>query len=413
MCLTRQKPLKDEDGKDMFLGSGELKHSTGVYVGGSRIPYTCEKVMRLYLDAAQPGKKNVLLLDITSPRVHVDGNVKVKAKLVQRYLKQKQDVDITVVIRVAGGIFQRLPGGEQELCDKGLTICEVLDSIRENFQGPIFVFGFALMKRGISYRSTTDVPNYIVLNMGGGHTIENYVQSVGRATFVGKNLLEENGHSHVTALMPTADWNMVKAWQKYILEFDRRVSLGERVLDAMSGAKEALPEYADYLQFTTRRTGVRSKHKPGAFDLVHRPRFHASTQLAKSDEDRVEWYAENANQDCHRVLKVCKDLWEKTSLEFYIDDIVEAFNDTYRKREDVKSMSKTRALTHIKQILKDRLLTQKLGEKCKRYSLDRVVNRCNTFLLKVSDLRRSRIPIKMEDFDLETDEHSFATNACV
>lgn len=91
------------------------------------------------------------------------------------------------------------------------------------------------MRRGISYRSSSDVPTHIALHMGQGyvltawnrlfvfhyltysfhrphhsHHIENIVQAVGRATFIGKGLLHQNGHEHVKALMTREDWKMVR-----------------------------------------------------------------------------------------------------------------------------------------------------------------------------------------------------------
>ena len=61
-----QRALQTEKGDSIFLQQGDLKHNNGVKFAGSYIPFTNTKVMMACDDALLEGKKNVLLLDITS-----------------------------------------------------------------------------------------------------------------------------------------------------------------------------------------------------------------------------------------------------------------------------------------------------------------------------------------------------------
>jgi len=448
------------------LSQGELKHNQGVTIGASSksiIPFTSDKVIQLYHDAADGSKENVLLLDITNTRVNAPGNIYIKAKLTQEYLKRERDADVAVVCIDGRGMKYRLPGQGWVECDKGTTVCETLGTIEgsalsqdaadenatdtmsveglvesvsdnaedtkadkapaesvsdnaddtvpdmvesvgdnaddtetdkaagEIFKWPIFVFGFAKMRRGISYRSSRLVPTHLVLHMGSGHHIENVVQTTGRGTFNGKTLLRDNGHSHVTVLMTNGDWDMVQAHQKYIAEVHKRVKLGTPVLEAMAGAEEALPDYANYLQHTPRRTGLRPKHKPSSFDSMHDPAFKATNKLTEGLNERAKVYAAEENVECFRVLKICHELWHKKKDEFMAEDIVEAFNDDYRDRHDVKPLTKTRCLKQLRDfITKDKLVSEKPSEKkgSKRFSLDKGINeRTCTFIKRVRELR--------------------------
>lgn len=270
-------------------------------------------------------------------------------------------------------------------------MCEVINLIDETgFKGAIFMFGFALMKRSISFRGSKRVPTHIILHMGLGHNIENVVQAAGRGTFIGKHILLENGHSHVTALMPSGDWDMCVAHQKYVHEVHERVVKGEPIRAAMQGAIKALPQYADYTRHTNRRTGMRKKGKPKAFDSMHNPIFD-SPVLTEGEEANVKWYAAEENTECYRVAETCSRLWSNSAVEFEAETITEAFNDTYRS--DHAKISNTKVKRHIKtNLLKDNLISQKPGEKkhTQRYSLERTERRLNALLLKVRDVHLER-----------------------
>lgn len=128
--VCAQKPFKNKDGSDVFLEQGMLSYKAGVRFKNNEIPFTNEDIMELYKDAAF-SKKNILL-DMTCNRVNVEGNVKQKAELVQRYIKA-EGAGIAVVLNIGAGIRFRLPDtpeGQWINCGNGLKISEVLDSIR-------------------------------------------------------------------------------------------------------------------------------------------------------------------------------------------------------------------------------------------------------------------------------------------
>lgn len=221
--LEDLKPLK-VNGEEVFLEQNDLKHSVGVAIKksggviedeneeeddddddfeiigidtetrqqGGAIPYADRKVMKLYLDALKQveGRKGVLLLDCTSPRVSADGNVREKAESVQTWCKDKQKCDVVVITFTGSGIATRVSGGQWKYLGKSKEIGEVIQEVDDDkemgLEMPIFIFGFSKLRRGISYRSDFRVPTHFVVSLGRGHNAMNVIQAMGRATFNGK-----------------------------------------------------------------------------------------------------------------------------------------------------------------------------------------------------------------------------------
>jgi len=251
------------------------------------------------------------------------------------------------------------------------------------------------MRRGISYRSNTDVPTHILMQMGKGHNIENAVQTLGRATFIGRSLLKANGFTHVKALVTEEDFNMIQGYQRYVRVVDKRVSLGENVFDAMSGSREEHPADANYLQWTDRRTGMLAKSKPNSLDSFHNPCFADSgVRLTSQDKERIQWYANDKNQECYRTAKICRELWDKASVQFDTNDIVAGYNDHYCQREDVQAITKDRVNKHMRAIKNDRLFKESpclLDKTTHRYEVKQFqLDRMHGFLLKIHLLRKKR-----------------------
>lgn len=170
----------------------------------------------------------------------------------------------------------------------------------------------------------------------------------------------------------------------------------------MKGAKRCLPDCANYLQHTQRRTGLRAKGKPNSFDEKHKPSFEAPTLLADDDEYKmITWYADRTNTACYRVACICYDL-AKDKSEFEVEDIVDAYNDLYRDDQD--RITKTRVRTFLqKHIEKDRLLYSIPGERknTKRYCLGRFGNRLANVLSNAREMRQ----------EYGSDEWTAASNA--
>ena len=158
----------------------------------------------LLSNPASPNKKGVLILDISCPYVTVEGkNLKTKASAIQE-LYRRQGVDIVVITFSGKGISIKLPNEEwDETYGKTSLIGTVLNEIDSKYglETPVAIFGYTKMCRGISFRSNKRVPSHLLLALGRGHNISTIVQSLGRATFNGKTVLNQNGFESVTVLM--------------------------------------------------------------------------------------------------------------------------------------------------------------------------------------------------------------------
>ena len=298
----------------------------------------------------------------------------------------------------SGNVFAPDANGESESSNPmvsseeytaGIRVYAGDDTKNKGFSGPIFVFGYSLMRRSISYRGTYDVPTHILLQMGGGHNIENVVQALGRATFIGRELLNKNGFDHVKVLMTKNDFNMARCYQNFVKEVDKRARRGQKVFDAINGTVEELPDEANFLQWTVRRTGMRSKNKPRSFDSMLNPRFENPTS-SDIDGDLAKFFADNSNQECYRTAKTCNMLWLKQDAEFETDDIVDAFNDRYKSRHDVDSISKTSVKKHMKAIKRYEIIMEMPmpSSSDMRYSLARHSGRLANILYLAHKLRK-------------------------
>lgn len=85
---------------------------------------------------------------------------------------------------------------------------------------PIACFGYRMMSRGESFVTDQRVPTHLIVKMGNMIGIDKFVQTCGRATFLRKNLLDDNGWGgKVTTLLTEDDYKLVQAYPdllKYI-----------------------------------------------------------------------------------------------------------------------------------------------------------------------------------------------------
>jgi hypothetical protein len=88
----------------------------------------------------------------------------------------------------------------------------------------------------------------MVLALGRGHNISNVVQALGRATFNGKDVLNENGFQNVTVLMTRSDLTMCINHQKFVNFVARQVLQGDTFATAVTGFNEKVPDSANFLQ---------------------------------------------------------------------------------------------------------------------------------------------------------------------
>ena len=73
------------------------------------------------------------------------------------------------------------------------TFEDLLNELEPKMQGaPVAVFGYSQMIRGDSFRSDWRVPTHIVQQLSNAMSVDRMVQSAGRASFIGKELLDIN-----------------------------------------------------------------------------------------------------------------------------------------------------------------------------------------------------------------------------
>ena len=257
--IESTKPLKDESGDNVFLDIGEINVNTEI----DSIPYANEKVMALYDDALSNeggNKKGILLLDVTNPRVTVDGNVFVKAKRVQHFYRKRKK-DLIVIAFVGRGISVKFPGKDWEHEKwKTALIGEVIKDIDEDkeygLDMPVFIFGFTKMRRGISFRSDLRVPTHMAMMLSRGHNLSTVIQTLGRATFNGKDTLQMNGFNYVTILTTQMDYEIGISVQYYIDEVSFRMKNGESFKDALTGSNKEHSDAANWVDKSFRKTGA-------------------------------------------------------------------------------------------------------------------------------------------------------------
>lgn len=294
--IESTKPLADENGDNLFLDIGEINKRTAIH----DIPYANEKVMALYNDAlSNEGgcKKGILLLDVTNPRVNVDLNVYDKAERVQDYYKEKQK-DIIVIAFVGRGISVKFPGKDWEH-EKWRTalIGKVIKNIDEDkeygLDMPVFIFGFSKMRRGISFRSDRRVPTHMTMMLSRGHNLSTVIQTLGRATFNGKDTLQTNGFQHVTILTTQMDYEIGISVQCYLDEVSSRVKSGESFKDALTGSNKEHSDAANWVDKSFRKTGALKTTK---HEYRNRVIFEERTELNENEKKIKEklWDAKDA-----------------------------------------------------------------------------------------------------------------------
>jgi hypothetical protein len=332
--IEQMKHLKAANGDTVLLEHSDLSYNNGYIFreGAHEIPYTNKAVKMLYDDALtndNQQKKGILVLDCTDSRVTAGGNVYEKARLVQD-MYHAEGKEIVIVVYVGKGLSRRCAGGGAwEEFDSGVLVGEVLESIDDEYglDMPVFVFGFSKMRRGISFRSNRRVPTHFVMILGMGNSNESVMQTLGRATFRGKEALKKNGLDHVTILMPKTDFVMSVAYQRFILEIQARINKGESLDNAMSGATSKLPDAANFKRHSPRKVGQWPRKQLN--DLVSHDAFEEADEVAPGEADKIAKYWENAT--AQRVLRSLRRLTRsREHMSFATMDIAEAYNDQFR-----------------------------------------------------------------------------------
>jgi len=355
-------PTYDEQGPDKLFAEDEsVDRFCSDAKKGTTIPCADAKVKLLYdtaLATQDENAKGILVLDCTLSRVNVEGNKFQKAARLQELYRHKGK-DIIVIVYTGRGVSYRLPGQRTGFsCARKRKIGDVMEKIDASanygLDMPIFVFGYSKMRRVISYRSSLRVPTHIVMYLGMGHSVENFIQALGRATFNGKSVLEQNGHSHVTYLMPGHDANIAPAYDSFVKEIHRRCMNGDSLNQAMSGANGKLPDKTNYLRLTNRKTGQRPKRD----DIG---RYHDRDSFEEPPEELDVTEKQRKDKYWHNLVaqRILRILCDDKKNDYSTEDIRDAYNDRYRDDSENASLSKTRA-NKILTALKNDALVRKI-----------------------------------------------------
>ncbi len=95
----------------------------------------------------------------------------------------------------------------------------------------------------------------MILSLGSGFDASSVVHTLGRATFKGRSVLQDNKFDHVTVLMPANDFTLARKMQEYLNDLIRRSIRGDKFVDAVTGANEKFPDSVNFIRHTDRRVG--------------------------------------------------------------------------------------------------------------------------------------------------------------
>ncbi|KAL7540610.1 hypothetical protein ACHAXR_010249 [Thalassiosira sp. AJA248-18] len=330
------KPL-EIDGKKIDLDQNELTSRSTFASDGVTICCANDKNIALYDDALSDleNRKGILVLDCSCPRVYARSNIKDKATAVQK-LYQKRGKQTIVVTFSGKGIAVKVPNKawDHERWRKSL-IGQLLEHIDEQYglDIPVFIFGYTKMCRGVSFRSSNRVPTHMIMALGRGHNISTIVQTLGRATFNGSNLLQDNGFDCIRVLTTSNDYTTCVKKQNYINQVAHRIQLGDDFPAAVTGANEKMADSANFLRHTFREIGrVKGMRKQFEdwvdFDDVPK-------ELSPDEEETKEKFW--SNTDAQILLRSLARLRKGHAL-VHPDDIIDDLNEAEHYSMDKKKM---------------------------------------------------------------------------
>ena len=356
-CLSCQNPGGCERHSD--VGSKRWKH-----VGRRYIPYTSKAMMEMFDEALQSNKKGELILVATNPRVYAEKNIVIQATCIQNHYRS-QGKEFAALVATGRGMEVRLPGFAKGrfIRRKLKTVSEVIEHVDKliGLEVPMVLFGYSRLCRCVSCRSSARVPSRMILCRGPGYSLEDYIQALGRATFNGLSVLQENGHDAVTIL---TDQNDFLAAKKYYIFVEAIISLlsdnpGISLNDAFRGAEQKFQDEANFFRHTNRRIGRRKdlKQKCPTQDVFEEP-----SSLVDADNKKARYWTETVIQ---RLFKLFIEMAEEEErFRCSIETLVLAYNDCYpaEDEDDEKEMKKGELKKIMSDLEKDVLFVKEKRE---------------------------------------------------
>ena len=184
---------------------------------------------------------------------------------VQSYYLEKGR-SIAVFVSVGEGILLKLPRDDDwTKYDQTVDISHVVslvDRLNNGMKIPVFGFGFSKFFRGVSCRSHRRVPTHLIHGIGDGHSIDNMIQAMGRATFKGKDILARNmGPGYKVQLLTSqADYETMRKHQLTIRDVCQSHQEGSTFQEALRSATDT---FGDYTDLSKKRAGQRKEAPSG------------------------------------------------------------------------------------------------------------------------------------------------------
>jgi len=278
------QPFK-RGGKPVFLRPEEVKGTNlgGILDGHYRDPHVQlrldSSVLALYADAASMPYS--LLLDITVSRVNVEGaSLRDKAQWLAEHFEN------LTVITVDGLLIRyKLPSQHWDASSwvdgmkkREKTVEDLLNELEPQMNGaPVAIFGYSQMIRGDSFRSDWRVPTHILQQLSNAMSVDRLVQSAGRASFIGKELLDINAlqtdggeAGHVRVLLTDVDYLTVRAYVEFMNMLADEITKGksvEELFDPSRVSRKYLGKFSILVaDCQRRRIGNRNENLEGLLD---------------------------------------------------------------------------------------------------------------------------------------------------
>jgi len=278
------QPFK-RGGKPVFLRPEEVKGTNlgGILDGHYRDPHVQLRldgsVLALYADAATMPYS--LLLDITVSRVNVEGaSLRDKAQWLAEHFEN------LTVITVDGLLLRyKLPSQNWDASSwvdgmkkREKTVEDLLNELEPQMNGaPVAIFGYSQMIRGDSFRSDWRVPTHILQQLSNAMSVDRLVQSAGRASFIGKELLDINAlktdggeAGHVRVLLTDVDYLTVRAYVEFMNMLADEISKGkslQELFDPSRVNRKYLGKFSILVaDCQRRRIGNRNENLEGLLD---------------------------------------------------------------------------------------------------------------------------------------------------
>ena len=336
MCRSCQNSCGCELHSDIRSGRWKVGGNGGI------IPYTNKSMMVMFDQTMASNKEGELLLVATNPRVYADNNVVVQATCIQNHYRA-QGKEMAALVATGRGMEVRLPGWAKGrfIRRKLKTASDVIEQVDKvvGLGIPMVIFGYSRLCRCVSFRSGSRVPNRMILCRGPGYSLEDYIQALGRATFNGLSVLQENGHDAVTILTNQDDFRAAKKYYIFVEAMNSLLSEnpGINLNDAFRGAEQKFPDEANFFRHTNRKIGRRKDLKikyPGQ-DAFEEPSSSADVDNKK----KIYW----DNKVVQRVLKLFYERAEENEkVSCTIEELMVDYNDCYPREDgDEDEMTKS------------------------------------------------------------------------